>query len=356
MQQYNFGSGPGILPTTVLEQAAQGILNFENSGLSILEISHRSALFENVLQNSVQLVKSLLNVPDDYHIVFIPGGASAHFALVPLNFLGENEIAGYLETGVWASKALQEAKRIGNTSIVASSADKNFTYIPKNYLIQESLKYIHITTNNTIYGTQLKTIPNTTVPIVADMSSDIFSKPIDISKFAMIYAGAQKNMGPAGTTLCIIKDSFLNSQSRTPNAMHDYKIHVANGSMYNTPPVYAIYVCMLTLQWLTTQGGVAKIHEINKAKANQLYNTIDDSKFFEGTVAKEDRSMMNICFNAINSEIENKFLEWCKDHAIVGIKGHRLSGGFRASIYNACPASHVHYLCESIIQFENSLI
>ncbi|QQL51184.1 3-phosphoserine/phosphohydroxythreonine transaminase [Mucilaginibacter ginkgonis] len=349
--KHNFGAGPGILPHEVLKQAAEGVVDFNGIGLSILEISHRSPEFEAVLAEAVKLVKELLNVPEGYSVLFLQGGASTQFALVPFNLLPQDGKAAYLETGVWANKALKEAKNFGNVEIIASSKADNFTYIPKDYTIPADASYFHITTNNTIYGTQLHEYPKSPVPMVADMSSDIFSHPINVADFGLIYAGAQKNMGPAGTTLVIVKNEILGKTGRTIPAMFDYPTQVEGGSMYNTPPVFAIYVSMLTLRWLKAKGGVEAIEKENKAKADALYVEIDRNPLFKAVCAKDDRSYMNVTFVCTNPEHEKAFLELCDEKDIVGVKGHRSVGGFRASIYNALPITSVHVLIDAMQEF-----
>lgn len=349
--KHNFGAGPGILPHEVLKQASQAVVDFNGIGLSILEISHRSAEFEAVLDEAVKLVKELFEVPEGYSVLFMQGGASTQFALAPYNLLPSNGKAAYLESGVWANKALKEAKNFGEVVVVASSKDKNFTYIPKDFTIPEDAAYFHITSNNTIYGTQLHKFFKSPVPVVADMSSDIFSRKINVADFGLIYAGAQKNMGPAGVTLVIIKDEILGNADRKIPAMFDYKTQIEGGSMYNTPPVFAIYVSMLTLRWLKAKGGVAEIEKENKAKADALYREIDRNPLFKAVCVPEDRSFMNVCFVTENPEHEKPFLILCDDKDIVGIKGHRSVGGFRASIYNALPITSVHVLIDAMQEF-----
>ena len=349
MKKHNFGAGPGILPETVLQQAAAAVLNFNNTGLSILEISHRSKEFEAVMEHARALVKELLNVPEGYEVLFLHGGASTQFAMVPWNLLKTK--AAYVETGVWASKAIKEAKMLGEVNIVASSADKNFSYIPKGYEIPTDVDYLHITSNNTIYGSQWQKIPYTSIPLVADMSSDIFSRVIDFNRFDLIYAGAQKNMGPAGVNLVVVKKSILGKIKRTIPTIMDYRNHINEGSMLNTPPVFSVFVCMLTLRWLKAQGGVAAIEKLNEAKANLLYNEIDANPFFRGTVDKADRSKMNVCFVMNDPTLEKSFLSLTKEKNIIGIEGHRLVGGFRASLYNALPISSVTVLVNAMKEF-----
>ncbi|HEY0175452.1 MAG TPA: 3-phosphoserine/phosphohydroxythreonine transaminase [Pedobacter sp.] len=343
--RHNFGAGPCILPQEVFKQASQAVLDFKD-GLSILEISHRTPEFEAVVAEAVKLVKELLNVPEGYSVLFLQGGASLQFAMVPMNLLSEGQTASYLETGVWANKAIKEVKNFGKANIVASSKEANFTYIPKDYSIPEDSAYFHFTSNNTIYGTEIFNVPVTKVPVVCDMSSDIMSRVIDVSKYDLIYAGAQKNIGPAGSTVVIIKDEILGKTTNKIPSMLDYKQHIEGGSMYNTPPVFAIYVAMLNLRWLKSKGGVAEIEKENIAKAKALYTEIDRNPLFKGTCAVEDRSIMNVCFVMEDSELEKPFLKFAEDNGIEGIKGHRSVGGFRASIYNALPITSVHTLVE----------
>lgn len=352
MKKYNFNAGPSILPKYTLENASKAILELDNIGLSILEISHRSKDFQKIVDESVALVKEILNVPQDYAVLFLGGGASLQFSMVPYNLLGENQTAAYLETGAWAQKAIKEAKIFGNVNVVASSADKNFTYIPKNFNVPDDSVYFHITTNNTIYGSEIKEDYNVKVPMVADMSSNIFSKPIDVSKYALIYAGAQKNLGPAGVTLVILRPDILGKIERKIPSMLDYKIHIKNNSLYNTPPVYAIYASYLTLQWIKNSGGVAAIDKCNEAKAKLLYNEIDRNSIFNGTVEKESRSRMNVSFLAKTPELEQEFIKFSTERGMVGIKGHRSVGGFRASLYNAMPIESVQALVDTMQEFE----
>src|SRR6201996_2445040 len=321
--KHNFGAGPGILPHEVFKQAAQAVLDFNGTGLSILEISHRSAEFEAVLDEAVRLVKELFEVPEGYSVLFLQGGASTQFALAPYNLLPEGGKAAYLETGVWANKALKEAKYFGEVEIVASSKESNFTYIPKDYTIPADAAYFHITSNNTIYGTQMHSFPKSPIPVVCDMSSDIFSRKVNVADFGLIYAGAQKNMGPAGVTLVIVKDELLGKTGRKIPAMFNYQVQAENGSMYNTPPVFAIYVSMLTLNWLKSKGGVAAIEKENIAKARVLYEEIECNPLFKAVAVTEDRSHMNVCFVAENPEHEKAFLKLCDEKDIIGIKGHR---------------------------------
>jgi phosphoserine aminotransferase len=351
--RHNFGAGPCILPQEVFKQASRAVLDFKD-GLSILEISHRTPEFEAVVAETEKLIKELLNVPEGYSVLLLQGGASLQFAMVPFNLLPEGKSASYLETGVWANKAIKEVAAFGKANIVASSKEANFTYIPKEYSIPEDSAYFHYTSNNTIYGTELFDVPVTDLPIVCDMSSDIMSREIDVSKFGLIYAGAQKNIGPAGLTIVIVKDDILGKSGRKIPSMLDYKVHAEGGSMYNTPPVFSIYVAMLNLRWLKSKGGVAEIEKENKAKARALYAEIDRNPLFKGTCAVEDRSRMNVCFVMENTELEKPFLKLAEDNGFEGIKGHRSVGGFRASIYNALPITSVHALIDLMQTFEET--
>jgi phosphoserine aminotransferase len=352
MKKYNFNAGPSILPKFTLDETAKAVLDLDGSGLSILEISHRSKDFQKIVDDSVALVKEILNVPDNYAVLFLGGGASLQFSMVPYNLLGENQTAAYLETGAWSQKAIKEAKFFGNVNIVASSSDKNFTYIPKNFNVPDDSAYFHVTTNNTIYGSELKEDYNVSVPLVADMSSDIFSRPVDVKKYSLIYAGAQKNLGPAGVTLVIIKPDILGKIERRIPSMLDYKIHIKNNSLYNTPPVFAIYASYMTLQWLKKSGGVQAIDKCNEAKAKLLYDEIDRNSLFKGTVEKESRSRMNVCFLANTPELEQEFTKFATERGMVGIKGHRSVGGFRASLYNAMSIEGVQALVDAMKEFE----
>ena len=352
MKKHNFSAGPSILPRVAIENAAKAILDFDGIGLSLLEISHRSADFEAVNNEAEALFRELLQVPDNYKILFLGGGASTQFFQVPYNLLEKK--AGYVNTGVWANKAIKEARLFGETDVVASSEDKNFNYIPKNYTIPTDLDYLHITTNNTIYGTEYKTDIDSPVTLVADMSSDILSRPVDVSKYGLIYGGAQKNIGPAGVTVVIVREDILGKVSRKLPSMVDYRNHIANQSMFNTPPVFAIYVVRETLRWLKSIGGVPAIQKLNEEKAALLYEEIDRNPLFEGTAVKEDRSLMNICFVMTEkyADLAPQFLEFAKSKGMVGIKGHRLVGGFRASTYNALPKESVQALVDCMREFE----
>jgi phosphoserine aminotransferase len=350
--KHNFGAGPGILPHEVLKQAAEGVINFNGTGLSILEISHRSPEFESVLNEAVALVKELLHVPEGYSVLFLQGGASTEFALVPYNLLPEGGKAAYVDTGVWASKAMKEAKYFGQVEVVASSKESNYTYIPKDFTIPKDAAYIHITSNNTIYGTQMQSFFKSPIPVVCDMSSDIFSRVFDVADFSLIYAGAQKNMGPAGVTMVIVKNDILGKTGRQIPSMFNYQVQIDGGSMYNTPPCFAIYVSMLTLRWLKAKGGVPGIEQENIAKARALYEEIDRNPLFKAVCAPEDRSHMNVCFVMENPEHEKPFLNLCNEKGIVGVKGHRSVGGFRASIYNALPITSIHVLIDAMQEFQ----
>ena len=352
MKKHNFSAGPSILPRVAIENAAKAILDFDGIGLSLLEISHRSADFEAVNNEAEALFRELLQVPDNYKILFLGGGASTQFFQVPYNLLEKK--AGYVNTGVWANKAIKEARLFGETDVVASSEDKNFNYIPKNYTIPTDLDYLHITTNNTIYGTEYKTDIDSPVTLVADMSSDILSRPVDVSKYGLIYGGAQKNIGPAGVTFVIVREDILGKVSRKLPSMVDYRNHIANQSMFNTPPVFAIYVVRETLRWLKSIGGVPAIQKLNEEKAALLYEEIDRNPLFEGTAVKEDRSLMNISYVMAEkyADLAPQFLEFAKSKGMVGIKGHRLVGGFRASTYNALPKESVQALVDCMREFE----
>lgn len=348
---HNFNAGPGVLPKEVFEQAAQAVTNFNNTGLSILEIGHRTTLFQPVLDEAIALVKELMQLNSDKEVLFLHGGASTQFFQVPMNLLDDTATAAYLDCGVWGTKAIKEAKLFGNVAVVASSKDKNYTYIPKGFSIPEQAAYFHYTTNNTIEGTQMHAVPQTKVPLVADMSSDIMSREMDFNKFSLIYAGAQKNMGAAGVNMVIVDKNILGKVERKLPTMMDYRSHIENGSMLNTPPVFAIYVCMLTLRWLKKIGGVAAIEKINKQKAALLYETLDQLPVFRPTVVKEDRSLMNVVFVIDDAAKEKAFLDVCKENGIVGIKGHRSVGGFRASLYNALSLESVQVLTDIMKHF-----
>jgi len=350
---HNFNSGPSVLPKEVFEQASQAILNFNNTGLSILEIGHRTSWFQDVMDEAVALTKELMNLDGEHEVLFLHGGASTQFFQVPMNLLDEKGSAAYLDCGTWGTKAIKEAKIFGDVTTVASSKDKDYTYIPKGYTIPDNAHYFHYTTNNTIEGTQMHAIPDTTVPLVADMSSDILSRPMDYNRFALIYAGAQKNVGAAGVNLVLVKKDILGKVSRKLPSMMDYRVHIENGSMLNTPPVFAVYVCMLTLRWLKKQGGVTAIAKLNEAKTSLLYETLDALPVFTPKVAREDRSMMNVVWIMKDAALEKEFLATCKENGMVGIKGHRSVGGFRASLYNALSIDSVRALTDLMTDFAN---
>jgi phosphoserine aminotransferase len=350
--KYNFYAGPAILPREVIEEAAQAVLDFNGMGFSLLEISHRTKEFIAVMDEAVALVKELLHIGDDHEVLFLSGGASSQFYMAPMNLLNDQEKAAYVDTGTWASKAIKDGKIYGKIDVLASSKDSNYSYIPKDYVVAPDYKYLHLTSNNTIYGTQYKSFPETTVPIVCDMSSDIFSREIDINKFDLIYAGAQKNMGPAGTTLVIVRKSALGTVTREIPAMAKYENHIEAGSMYNTPPVFSVYVSMLTLRWIKKNGGVAGIQKLNEEKANTLYNEIERNSLFYTPTNADDRSNMNICFLLHNKDLEKDFLAKCKEAGCVGLEGHRSVGGFRASVYNAMSIEGVNQLVSVMQEFE----
>lgn len=349
---HNFNAGPCILPNAAKEAAIEAIKDFKGTGMGVIEVSHRSKEWEAVMEECRSLWKELLNIPEGYKVLFLGGGASLQFLMVAMNLLEKR--AGYLETGVWAKKALKEAKGFGEVVTVASSADKNFSYVPKGFSIPVDLDYFHITTNNTIYGTEIKFDMDSPVNLVADMSSDIMSRPVDVSKYALIYGGAQKNVGPAGVTFVIIREDILGKVSRYLPSMLDYKQHIENDSMYNTPPVFSIFVMTETLKWLKNLGGLEAINKINLEKANLLYGEIDRNKMFKGTAATEDRSIMNVCFvmEEAYKDKEDAFMAFAKSKGMVGIKGHRSVGGFRASIYNALPVESVKALVDCMKEFE----
>ena len=352
MKKHNFSAGPSILPREVIEETAKAILDFNGSSLSVLEVSHRGKDFQAVMDEAVALFKEILNIPEGYSVLFLGGGASMQFCMVPYNFLEKK--AAYLNTGVWAKKAMKEAKGFGEVVEVASSADANYTFIPKDFTIPADADYFHVTTNNTIYGTELKGDLDSPVPMVADMSSDIFSRPVDVSKYICIYGGAQKNLAPSGVTFVIVKDDAVGKVSRYIPSMLNYKTHIDGGSMFNTPPVLPIYSAMQTLRWIKAQGGVKEMDRRATEKADMLYAEIDRNKMFVGTAAKEDRSRMNICFVMAPEykDLEADFLKFATDKGMSGIKGHRSVGGFRASCYNAMPKESVQALIDCMQEFE----
>ena len=349
---YNFNAGPCVLPKAAVDAAIEALKDFKGTGMSVIEVSHRSKEWGEVMDECRALWRELLNIPEEYEILFMAGGASTQFLTVPMNLLEKK--AAYLETGVWAKKACKEASALGETVVVASSADKTFSYIPKGWTIPTDVDYFHITTNNTIYGTEIREDIDSPVPLVADMSSDIMSRPVDVSKYGIIYGGAQKNVGPAGVAFCIIRKDLLGKVSRHIPTMLNYQTHIDGGSMFNTPPVFSIFVMNETLKWLKGIGGVEAIHKINVKKAQMLYDEIDRNSMFVGTAAKEDRSIMNLCFVMApgKEELQDEFLNFAKERGMVGIKGHRSVGGFRASLYNACPVEAVEALIAAMQEFE----
>jgi phosphoserine aminotransferase len=350
---HNFSAGPAILPQSAIDASIAALQNFAGTGLSLIEVSHRSKEYEAVVAEATQLVKDILKIVDEYAVLFLQGGASLQFDMIPMNWLNEGDTAAYTNTGVWASRAIKEANLFGHVNVVASSEDKNYSYLPKDYAIPADAKYFHCTSNNTIYGTEMFDFPNTNgVPLICDMSSDIFSRPFDANQFDMIYAGAQKNMGPAGTTLVILKKSFLEKRvTKKLPTMLDYKVHIDNDSMYNTPSVFAIFVCMHTLRWVK-EIGLEAMEARNKAKADLLYNEIDRNSLFTGTVAIEDRSRMNVNFVLTNKDYEAEFLKFCEAKNLSGLKGHRSVGGLRASLYNALELESVQVLVDAMQEFE----
>lgn len=356
MKKHNFNAGPCVLPKQAIESAIEAIRDFDNTGIGILEISHRTPGWERVMAETEQLWRDLLNIPDDYAVLFLGGGASTQFFEVPANLMKKK--AAYLQTGVWAKKAAKEAKFYGEVEIVASSEDKNYTYIPKGYKIPTDADYFHITTNNTIYGTEIHEDIDSPVTLVADMSSDIMSRPVDVKKYGLIYGGAQKNVGPAGVTFVIVRKDLLGQTGRNLQTMVDYRTHIGdeprNNSMFNTPPVFPIFVMHETLKWVKELGGVEEMYKRNKKKAEFLYNEIDRNSLFVGTAVKEDRSLMNVCFVMApgHEALESEFMAFAKEKGMVGIKGHRSVGGFRASIYNACPLESVEALVACMQEFE----
>ena len=348
---HNFSAGPCILPQEVLRKASESILDYEGTGLSIIEMSHRSKPFEAVMAKAQSLVKELLNAPEHYQVVFLGGGASMGFHMIPQNYMRPGGKAAYANTGEWATRAIKESNMAGETLVVASSEDKNFNYIPKGFTIPADADYFHFTSNNTIFGTQYKQFPKSPVPLICDMSSDIFSRPVNVSDFALIYGGAQKNMGPAGATVYLFDNAFLGKTGRKLSPMMDLKNHADKESMYNTPPVYAVYVSMLTMQWMKDQGGVVEMERRNAAKAKLLYDAIDRLPIFQGTTAVEDRSVMNPTFVMTDAALEPAFDAQWKEAGVSGIRGHRSVGGYRASMYNALPLESVQVLVDVMEDF-----
>ena len=349
---HNFNSGPSVLPKEVFEEASRAILDFNNTGLSILEIGHRTSLFESVMNEAIELTKELMHLDADHEVLFLHGGATTQFMQVPMNLLNENEVAAYTETGTWANKAIKEAKIFGHVEVVGSAKDTNYTTIPKNISVTPTAAYLHITTNETIAGTQWHVLPyDCGVPLVADMSSDILSRVLDFNKFDIIYAGAQKNMGAAGVNIVVVNKNILGKVKRTIPTILDYRNHIKEHSMLNTPPVFAVYVAMLTLRWLKNKGGVAAIEKINNKKTDLFYNTLESLPLFTGTVAKEDRSKMNAVFVMKDPALEKEFGELCKSEGMIGVKGHRSVGGFRVSMYNALTLESVIAITDLMKEF-----
>ena len=353
---YNFNPGPAALPLPVLEQAQKELLNYKGEGISVLEMSHRSKAFDDIIKDAERLMKELMGIPDNYKVLFMQGGATLQFAAVPLNLLGEGQFAEYVNTGSWSTKAIQEAEKLGkHVKVIASSEDENFTYIPKDIKVSPDATYLHITTNNTIRGTEFHEFPETgNVDLIADMSSDINCRKIDVSKFALIYAGAQKNMGPAGVTIVIIREDLLERSPANIPTMTSYKIIGGKDSLYNTPPTFAVYIVKLVLEWMKDQGGLEKIEAINRQKAKLLYDILDESSFYKGTARKDSRSLMNVTFRLPNEELEKKFVAEALENGMLGLKGHRSVGGIRASIYNAVPLEAVEHLADFMKKFEKA--
>lgn len=350
---HNFSAGPAILPQEVLAKAAEAVTNYAGKNLSLLEMSHRSKEFIAVMDEAQALVKELLNLDDDYAVLFLGGGASSQFYMAPANLLPSDGTAHYLDTGTWSAKAIKEAKKYGNVNVVASSADSNYNYVPK-YDAPTDGAYLHLTSNNTIFGTQLKSFPTSDIPLVCDMSSDMFSRPIDASKFGVIYAGAQKNMGPAGVTLVIVRKDILGKVQRDNPSMVDYRTHIEKGSMFNTPPVFPIYVSMLTMRWVKENGGLVGMEKRNAVKADTIYKEIDRNPLFRGNVATEDRSVMNATFDVVDEAHSAPFLKFCAERNLDALKGHRSVGGFRASMYNAMELDSVKALVQAMRDFEQA--
>lgn len=353
MKKHNFSAGPAILPAPVLKEAAKAVANYEGIGLSLLELSHRGPEFTAIIEEANALMQEILELPENYKVLWLSGGASTQFFMVPMNLLPQNGTAVYVDTGTWANKAIKEAKGFGNVQVLASSKEQNYTFIPKGYKIPKDAQYLHLTSNNTIFGSQLHKFPKSPVPLVCDMSSDFLSRPFDVSQFGLIYAGAQKNIGPAGTTCVIVREDMLNKVDRYLPSMLDYRTFIKENSLYNTPPVYPIYVSMLTLRWIKKNGGLKGMQRRNKLKAGILYQEVDTNPLFRGTVAKEDRSLMNACFVMAEGYegLEKEFLKETEAHGMVGLKGHRSVGGFRASMYNAMNKDSVQALADLMRDF-----
>lgn len=353
-RKHNFGAGPSILPRDVFEEAGRAVVNYNDTGLSILEIGHRTKTFQSVIDEAMHTLKELMHLDADHEVLFLHGGASTQFFQVPMNLLDEKRTAAYTDTGIWGAKAIKEAKLYGNVNVVCSSKADNYTHLPKNFDVPSDVAYLHLTTNNTVYGTQwqdLSLFYDKGVPLVADMSSDILSRDLDFNRFDLIYAGAQKNIGAAGVNVVVVKKDILGKVSRPLPTMMDYRNHIEAGSLLNTPPVFPIYVCMLTLRWLKANGGVAAIEKVNNEKARLFYDTIDALPMFRGTVAKEDRSKMNAVFVTQDEAIEKEFLSLCEQEGMIGVKGHRTVGGFRVSMYNALPLESVQAITDLLKYF-----
>lgn len=353
---YNFNAGPATLPYPVIQKASQAVLDYDNQGMSLIEMSHRSKQYEKINAEVEADIKTIMGLSDDYRVLFMGGGASLQFYMAPLNFLRLGTTADYVDTGVWAKKAIKEAKRVGNVNIAASSEDRKYGYIPNKFNFTKDASYVHITTNNTIYGTEWHSIPDTgDVPLIADMSSDILSKKLDFNKFSMIYAGAQKNLGPAGATLIILKKSMLEKMNDELPTMLDYRTHESKNSLFNTPPVFSVYVVGQVMKWILEQGGLEAIEKVNRAKAELLYKALDENNdFFSPNVEKDSRSWMNVTFRLGTEELEAKFVAEAKEHDLIGLKGHRSAGGLRASIYNALPLKGVEKLVEFMLEFKKN--
>ncbi len=352
MQMHNFNSGPSILPAEVLQQAAEAIHNFNNTGLSILEIGHRTDWFIKVLDEAKASVKQLMEIDDDYEVLFLHGGATTQFMQVPMNLLDDGETAAYCDNGIWGAKAIKEANVFGTALVVASSKDKNHSYIPKKFNTPSECKYLHLTSNNTVEGTQWHEFPETDVPLIADMSSDIFSRTLNFQKFSLIYAGAQKNMGAAGVNVVVIKKDLLGKIKRKIPSIMDYRVHIEANSLLNTPPVFSIYVSMLTLRWIIKEGGLIEMERRAKQRAQLFYDTLDSLPLFVPMVEKEDRSLMNATFTIKNKDLEESFLQECEINGMVGVKGYRTVGGLRVSMYNALPLSSVEAICQLMKDFQ----
>lgn len=355
MKKHNFNSGPSILPQQVLEQASQAILNFNNIGLSILEIGHRTSWFVDVIEEAKSLVKELMELGDEHEVLFLHGGATTQFMQIPMNLLDTGHTAAYCDNGIWGSKAIKEASIWGNPIVVASSKDKNHTYIPKDFKVPSDAAYLHITTNNTVEGTQWHTTPKVDVPLIADMSSDIFSRPMNFKQFGLIYAGAQKNMGAAGVNLVVIRKDILGKIKRPIPPIMDYQKHIEAGSLLNTPPVFAVYVAMLTLKWIKQEGGLVEMEKRSIEKSTLLYSAIDSSPIFKSFIAKEDRSNMNAVFFIEDEALQNKFLDLCKENGMIGVKGYRTVGGLRISMYNALAVESVLAFTDLMNDFSSKI-